>query len=83
MVSGICVWTKDAGGRARDIQVEVRKGKFTIWVNKDMAIWCGATSVLLSWVLLSKAIGDMPIVGNWVYMLSSTVKKLVAFLNCT
>ena len=26
----------------------------TIWCKKDMAIWCGSTSVLLSWILLSK-----------------------------
>ena len=47
--------------------------------NKDTAIWCGSTSVLFSWMLVSKEIGDMPIVGNWVYLLKNTVKKLLAF----
>lgn len=34
VVNGVCVWTKGAGGRARGIQGEVRKGKFEI-VDKD------------------------------------------------
>ena len=45
----------------------------------DTPIWCGATSVLFSWMFISKEIGDMPIVGNWVYLLLNTVKKLLAF----
>ena len=50
------------------------------WFDKDTAIWFGATSVLFSWVIFSKAIGDIPIIGNWVYLLGNTVKKIVPFL---
>ena len=52
----------------------------TTWFDKDTAIWFGATSVLFSWVIFSKAIGDIPIIGNWVYLLGNTVKKIVPFL---
>ena len=47
---------------------------------KDTAIWFGSTTVLFSWIIFSKAIGDLPVIGNWVYILGSTVKKLLAFL---
>ena len=47
--------------------------------TKDTAIWCGATSVLFSWIFVSKEIGDMPIVANWMYLLVNTVKKLLPF----
>ena len=47
---------------------------------KDSAIWFGSTSVLLSWIINAKAIGDMPIVGNWVYLFGNTVKKVATFL---
>ena len=47
---------------------------------KDTAIWFGATSVLLSWTINAKAVGDMPIVGNWVYLFGNTVKKVATFL---
>ena len=46
---------------------------------KDMAIWFGSTSVMLLWFYVLKEIGDMQIIGNWVYLLVNTVKKLLAF----
>ena len=52
----------------------------TTWFDKDTSIWFGATSVLFSWIIISKAIGDIPIIGNWVYLLGNTVKKIVPFL---
>ena len=52
----------------------------TLTESKDTALWCGSTSVLLSWVINAKAIGDMPIVGNWVYLFGNTVKKVATFL---
>ena len=52
----------------------------SVWIDKDSAIWFGSTAVLFSWIIISKAIGDIPIIGNWVYILGSTVKKLLAFL---
>ena len=48
--------------------------------SKDSAIWFGSTSVLLSWIINAKAVGDMPIVGNWVYLFGNTVKKVATFL---
>ena len=50
------------------------------WIDKDTAIGFGATSVLFSWIIFSKAIGDIPIIGNWVYLLGDTVKKIIPFL---
>ena len=47
---------------------------------KDTAVWFGSTSVLLSWFIIALSIGDMPIVGNWVYLLGNTVKKVTTFL---
>ena len=47
---------------------------------KDTAVWFGSTSVLLSWLIIALSIGDMPIVGNWVYLLGNTVKKVTTFL---
>ena len=47
---------------------------------KDAAIWFGSTSVLFSWIIIALTIGDMPIVGNWVYLLGNTVKKVTTFL---
>ena len=52
----------------------------TLTKYKDTALWCGSTSVLLSWIINAKAIGDMPIVGNWVYLFGNTVKKVATFL---
>jgi hypothetical protein len=52
----------------------------TLTEDKYTAIWCGSTSVLLSWIICAKAIGDMPIVGNWVYLFGNTVKKVATFL---
>ena len=52
----------------------------TLTEYKDWAIWFGSTSVLLSWIINAKAIGDMPIVGNWVYLFGNTVKKVATFL---
>ena len=34
------------------------------WFDKDTAIWFGSFSVLFSWIILSKAIGDIPVIGN-------------------
>ena len=53
-----------------------------IWIDtyKDTAVWFGSTSVLLSWLIIALSIGDMPIVGNWVYLLGNTVKKVTTFL---
>jgi hypothetical protein len=48
--------------------------------KKDTALWFGSTSVLLSWIINAKAVGDMPIVGNWVYLFGNTVKKVVTLL---
>ena len=47
---------------------------------KDTAVWFGSTSVLLSWFIIALSVGDMPIVGNWVYLLGNTVKKVTTFL---
>ena len=47
---------------------------------KDTAVWFGSTSILLSWLIIALSIGDMPIVGNWVYLLGNTVKKVTTFL---
>jgi len=47
---------------------------------KDTAIWFGSTSVLFSWIIIALAVGNMPIVGNWVYLLGNTVKKVTTFL---
>ena len=47
---------------------------------KDTAMWFGSTSVLLSWLIIALAIADMPTVGNWVYLLGNTVKKVTTFL---
>ena len=52
----------------------------TLTKYKDWAIWFGSTSVLLSWIINAKAVGDMPIVGNWVYLFGNTVKKVATFL---
>ena len=47
---------------------------------KDTAIGFGSTSVLLSWLIIALNIGDMPIFGNWVYLLGNTVRKVTTFL---
>ena len=47
---------------------------------KDTAIWFGSTSVLLSWIIITWVVANMPIVGNWVYLLGNTVKKVTTFL---
>ena len=52
----------------------------TLTQYKDSALWFGSTSVLLSWIINAKAIGDMPTVGNWVYLFGNTVKKVATFL---
>ena len=52
----------------------------TLTRYKDTALWFGSTSVLLSWIINAKAVGDMPIVGNWVYLFGNTVKKVATFL---
>ena len=71
-----------SGANAMDCTNILCSGIFliTTWFDKDTAIWFGATSVLFSWVIFSKAIGDIPIIGNWVYLLGNTVKKIVPFL---
>ena len=52
----------------------------TLTTYKDTALWFGSTSVLLSWIINAKAVGDMPIVGNWVYLFGNTVKKVVTLM---
>ena len=52
----------------------------TLTRYKDTALWFGSTSVLLSWIINAKAVGDMPIVGNWVYLFGNTVKKVVTLM---
>ena len=52
----------------------------TVTKYKDTAVWFGSTSVLLSWIIIALSVGDMPIVGNWVYLLGNTVKKVTTFL---
>merc|ERR1719362_410600 len=52
----------------------------TVTRYKDTAVWFGSTSVLLSWIIIALSVGDMPIVGNWVYLLGNTVKKVTTFL---
>ena len=52
----------------------------TLTQYKDSALWFGSTSVLFSWIINAKGIGDMPIVGNWVYLFGNTVKKVATFL---
>jgi len=47
---------------------------------KDTAIWFGSTSVLFSWIIITLVVANMPIVGNWVYVLGNTVKKVITFL---
>ena len=47
---------------------------------KDTAVWFGSTSILLSWLIIALSIGDLPIVGNWVYLLGNTVKKVTTFM---
>ena len=71
-----------SGANAMDCTNILCSGIFliTTWIDKDTAIWFGATSVLFSWVIFSKGIGDIPIIGNWVYLLGNTVKKIVPFL---
>ena len=50
------------------------------WTAKDTAIWFGSTSVLFSWIIIALAVGNMPIVGNWVHLFGNTVKKVATFL---
>ena len=47
---------------------------------KDTAIWFGSTSVLFSWIIITLLVANVPNVGNWVYILGNTVKKVITFL---